>query len=349
MRFLVMLIAGSLITAAPHVGVAAPGIQLTPGQTVAYKGSVQVTQSSGDEVLEDNRYEAYLLCSLYKAPDGKLRLFTARLLTSASGREAEVSFDELAVQGTLGSTEGVRLEFLSEPAMEMEESFLKMAVYFPINILPQFPLPTAGQEGRVEKDVSVMTFDEVKLAFTTRLAKEGAHLTATRTLSGDAEPTFKFRGEPSTVDTWRERYVLNPDTGLPERLETKVVLDVKYAGDILRIERALKLDAIQQSVSASEGLAGLAKELRQITADFEARKSAAKVATRVTAFGTLAKSSPTFQPALDALTKRLEGYRRLMLGSAPPDFKLDSLDGKKVSLGQAIEGKVTLLTFWAYG
>jgi len=349
MRLIVTLAAGSLIAATAHVGIAAPGIQLSPNQTVAYKGSVRVTQSSGDEVLDDNRYQAYLLCSVYEAPPATLRLFAVRVLEPGGGKNAKVSFDELSVRGTPGSAEGLRLEFLSEPALEMQESFLEMAVYFPVDILPQFPLPAVGKEGRVEKKVSVMTFDEVQIAFATRLQKNGPLLTATRTLPAGAKPTFQFRGEPSRVDTWSESYVLDPSTGLPQRLEAKVVLDVKYAGDDLRIERTLELEAIPESASAGEDPAALAKELRQSTTDFEARKPVAMIAKRVTAFGTLAKSSPTFQPAAKALTQRLGDYRRLMLGSVPPDFTLDSLDGKKLTFREAIKGKVTLLTFWAYG
>jgi hypothetical protein len=352
MRFTVLLTAGSLMAAATHVAMAAPGLQLTPNQVVAYKGSVRVTQSSGTDVLGDNRYEAYLLCSIHEAPGETLRLFTTRMLEPGGVGATAMTFDELSVHGTPGSAEGLTLEFVTEPQPEQEESFAQMAVYFPVDILPQFPFPAVGQKGRVETEVSVMTFDTVKIAFEIELAKEGpegSRLEATRALAAGAKPAFQFRGEPGTVDTWSERYVLAAGSGLPERLEAKLVLDVKYQGGPLRIERTLELEAVPRNVSSDKDSAELAQELRQITAEFEARKPVDGIAKRVTAFGALVKSSPTFQPAAKALTKRILDYRSQRLGAKAADFTLEGLDGKKVAFQEAIRGKVTLLAFWAYG
>ena len=370
MRLFLPLAAGALVSATlagepgADAGKREGFIKVPPGRLAIYEGVVQ-TSVSGKEKSE-NRLTVRLIQASPGEP-GRKELLSIRLLMPEGGGKAIVAFDKAAVQSPADPNGGpVQVEATDDPPLELQESHSEMSEYLPLDVLPSFAAPASGQSARSEATVSVLGLAEVKVPFVIFSKKEGNQLELARSLQEGAKPKFLFNDQPVNVVLWRERYVVDSQTGALSHVESTVAVESKGDGDDgiqQRLEKMLTLDlkkVIPFSGPEADSISSQMKELEGILADFHSLKPLEEISKRVKAFEQAVKGS-SLEAVGSAVSARLEAFRDFfekgddgkalvkLLGKSAPDFKLENLKGEQVSFREASRGKVTLLSFWGVG
>ncbi|MBI4606800.1 MAG: hypothetical protein HY721_32955 [Planctomycetes bacterium] len=358
MRYLLPLALALALLA--REGFAGDALQLSPGQAGLYEGTVILKQSSGDGSSE-TKAKASLAFRARSGAPGKLLVAAVRLVEfdGDDARPPLYGFDELAGAGPFG------LVSSEDVAGDLEESSAEISPFLPAAFLPAFSPPGEGEEAKSDAEVSFAGLATVKAALVTRARKDGAAVEVVRELAAGSKPSFKFQGSPATLTGWSERYVVDPATRLPSRVETRIAADVKVSGGegegdaegdgadatTVKLERAIALEAkrlVGADGADSAKTAALDRDLQGIGADFAAFVAPDEIAKKIEAFKGQAKDT-VLELAGKALSPRLDAYRSMGLGKAAPEFTLESLEGKQVSFREATKGKVTLLSFWGVG
>jgi hypothetical protein len=343
--------------AAEGDGPSAAPIHLTPGRAILFKGTATAKQVAGAETTE-RRFDATALVFPGQDAKGTTRVFAVRTLVPLGPDDpAFVTFDEVTGAGKDGAAPA--REFLEDSAPELEPGTLKVDLYFPLELVPPFPVPATGTESRGEAEVTAAHPHVARGAFVTAARTDAGALEVTRILAPGSRPEFVFSESPAALTGWRERYSADLKTGAPRRIETEALMEVKSEDGPIRLERKVTLEAVGSlDPTASEALE---RRLRDLDAACRSILPAAEIAKRVEAFRMGLPEGPHLETAAFAAARRLAAYRELfeeseagkklasLLGKPAPDFTLEGLDGKKVSFRDAIRGKAALLTFWGVG
>lgn len=335
--------------------------KLPSGQVAVYEGVAQMKHIVGKDI-DETKFQASLI-QVAREEANKNEILTVRLLTQEGGDKALVSFDDVAVRSDPSGDRGpFQLEVLNETPPELEETTSDLNGRLPIAYLPSFPVPASGSS-RSDATVSVLGLVDVKLPFSLSSKSDGSQVEIVRTLNEGSKPGFTYNEQEFNVALWHEAYVVDSATGALNRLETSFAIEWKGDEGKHRIEKSLTLESkklVPRSGPDAGAISSLAKEIDGILADFQSIKPSEGISKRIKAFEKAAKGS-SLEPVTKALTARVQAFRGFfeetedgkgfakLLFKPAPDFKLESLDGKQVSLREASRGKVTLLSFWGVG
>jgi hypothetical protein len=372
MRLFLPLVAGAFFSAAlaEEAGVATGTkesiIKLPAALVAVYEGAVQTAQVLGKDKTE-KRLPVVLIQAAPGGP-GQKEILSIRLLTQDAGEKAIVTFDKAVVEAQANPNGGpTRIEATEDPPFELQDNSYGMNEYLPLDLLPPFAAPAKGQSARHEATVAVLGLAEVKLPLAISTKEEGNELELVRSLPEGTKAKFTFNDQSVDVVLWRERYVVDSQTGVLRHVERAVGIESRGEGGgddgIQRFEKKLLLDAkkvIPFSGPEAGPISSQLKELDGILADFRSIKPSEEIAKRVEAFEKAVKGT-SLEAAAKAVSVRLEAFREFfekgddgkalvkLLGKPAPDFKLQSLQGGDVSFREASRGKVTLLSFWGVG
>jgi hypothetical protein len=237
-----------------------------------------------------------------------------------------------------------------------------LELQLPSAIFPSYEIPEGGEASR-EDAVRVVGRSTAKLPLTISVASAGRVVTVTRTLEPGKTAAVDLDGSPSIVDAWTEVHVF--DT--VRRIFTEMRRELKVSGQRgefkmqLRLMNEVKLKDVRMLTEPEIRQAALLdKEVGGILDDFRSKKHPRDIYQRIHSL-TIDPEAKLLDGLGDALLSKLSYYRQGrdrdlaagastgIMGKEAPDFTLEDLAGKKVSLREATKGKVVLLTFWGFG
>ena len=345
--FLPLVVAGSLDGAPP------------PAEPLLLEGTVTVEEKVGDDrSSRSHRALLLLLPGSHGAAANAARAQTwiaLRLLEpAAEGEEPLVAMD--ALEGKLGAGEPA-LEPAEETPMELEESSRALEGLLSLELLKPSAIPAAAEE---KKDVEtvVLGLAAVRLPVVVRAQTSDGRRRIEVRLADGARPEFKYNDGKGTVTSFVSTHALSP-AGSLESVEDAASVVIEEGDSKMSAERRLSLKAGDAGAAGGDA-AGLAREIEEIARLFASLRPSKEIAPRIEKLASSGGGRVT-EIASKVLSARLAAYRTTfekdedarkvaaLIGSPAPDFTLEALDGKKVSLRELGRGKAVLLSFWGYG
>jgi thiol-disulfide isomerase/thioredoxin len=358
--FLVLaVLLGVPLARAARAEEAAGLLDLEPWQLAAYEGSVASVetpagQGPGGAPVDLAAAVSFLVLPAEDGP-GKQVL----LVRAAIPRTDDQVMPPLRDTGLHRAEEGLRLAPLAggdpPPQAGLIDRLLPVALFPSIGIL---------EPGEVERRERVVVYGgaAADLPLRVRVEKAGPTVTVTRSLASAQPVPVDIDGSPSTVERWSETHAIDTERRVLAGVRREHRVSLRRGEERIVVDGTveLKLKSVRVLDAASRArAAALGKDVRAILDGFGARKPPREIYDLIK--GLAGRDESRLVDGLeDALVAKLGYYRlareeeqrREAVRKDPwpaPDFTLESLDGKKVSLREAAKGKVTLLAFWGYG
>ncbi len=343
---------------------AAP-VEFLPGRAVIHEGTGKVMQKSGDDVLADVDLDLRAVTVVREGPNERtLRLLVGRTFRSAKAEgDGEEDGEQLSggvVRHALVEKKTGRVVSLPLP-QELDFPDRDARIYFPFDVVPPFEVPAAGKGLDATQEVLVIGQIPARGTFkVTHESSDGRHVIR-RLLEEGSAPRLEFNGAPARLSAWREEYVYSDDRRVLERATRTSTMVVGVGEDSLEV--TVSSDVAARKVATKDDSAALfaaVEALESIEAAMRARKPGGEIAPAVAKLESDVKGAS--HDALGRLAStHLAAYRetfetsdegkllRDLVGSPPPDFTLEDLEGKKRNFRDLIRGKVAYLTFWGVG
>jgi len=321
-----------------------------PGRTLIYEGTSEMRQSTGGEAGDPTRLRATLI--LVDAPSGKPddhdRLAIRAIVPSPEGDGGEPTGSaRLLVRGANGALAP------AEAALESEEAEHILGVFLPHGFDP----PAATTEA-VSRELRVLNRVVVEAQVVVVVEKTDAGVVHRSTLEGGKTVPFSFRDSSAKLTEWNETYHVGANGVLRARSITYAI-EVDFDGTAVKLAMSNTLES-KDTAGGEPGLAKALAAFLTVSAQLDARKPSTEISPQLEALEKATAGGPLAALAV-AARSRLDGFVALfeaddagkvlakVLGAKAPDFTLDDLDGKSVSLHEASRGRVSLLVFWGVG
>jgi hypothetical protein len=344
------LLARSLVGAAPP--------DASPALPLLLEGTVTVEEKVGDD-RSGRSHRAVLLLIPGSERPGKAERTRAwialRLLDPAAEGEEPLAAMEV-LEGKLAVGEPP-LEPAEEAPMELEESAQAIEGLLSLDVLRPAAIPPSAEEKK-DLEMVVLGLAPVRLPVVARAQTSDGRKRIEVRLADGARPEFKYNDGKGTVTSFLTAHALGP-AGSLESVEDVASVVIEEQDVKTGAERRAALKAADAGVTAGE-TAVLAREIEEIGKLFASLRPSKEIAPRIE---NLAASGGgrVREIASKVLSARLAAYRTMfekdedarkvaaLIQSTAPDFTLEALDGKKVSLRELGRGKAVLLSFWGYG
>lgn len=340
-----------------------PLLHFAEGSWQAFSGTLQVLRTSGDQAegLKAGLEIGYLALGRVEAGDQSLLLVRSGESTEGEG----ATFNE-AVSLTVSPSGETKTKFPLEDRAE-RVSPLGFS-YLPLSIFPAIP-NTEPREWTEKTRLSVLYHEPVQVELRHRVApiagaKDERFLYTRTALPGQKLALSANRIEvPFEIESLVETFTLRLEFGTAGRaaelLEFRSSLRGKLPtseGPPAVVTREIELSRnAAQTVQGEkwERLKAEARRVEEIERALFLNLDADGAESRQRSFE---KEFPAgrFVRAVAGLTRQAEdvapiAQERKLYGKPAPDFTLEDLEGKSVTLSKAAQGKITLLTFWSIG
>jgi len=367
----------STARAAPAIG---DYVDPAPLQIAVYEGASSVHQRNDEQEVHRDLLLGY---SYLVLPGDSAQNRKILLVRSFAPKTENALLPAFSDAGFFWVGKGLEVTPVDKEETGPREKLLDMQL--PPGVFPSFELPADASPR--EEEVRVIYQATARLPLRYSVVREGDTVTVTRGLAAGKTATLDLSGEPATVHGFREVYVVDAGRKVVTewRREAEIVSATEDRTMEIRTQTELRLkEARHADGEAAKHAAALERSVEALLEEFRAQKHPRDVYAALRAIEE-DPSGKLLDGLCEALRSRFSSYREAkrgelsaslpspfetpsrtspglvqvdtphsnssdpILGKEAPDFTLEGLDGARVSLRQLAKGKVTLLSFWAYG